>query len=78
MNPPTREHWIADEFYEDIPEGYNGIKNGVLYIHTTYLDNGKDNMAEHNWLEYEALRLSYEEVVNTPIEEKGLTTRINY
>ena len=72
FNPPTREHWIADEFYEDIPEGYNGIKNGVLYIHTTYLDNGKDNMAEHNWLEYEALRLSYEEVVNTPIEKRDL------
>lgn len=60
FNPPTREHWIAKEFYEGIPDGFNGIRGTVLYIHTTYLDNGRENMAEHNWLEYEELRAHYE------------------
>lgn len=70
FNPPTREHWIAQELYEDIPEGFNGIKNNILYIHTTYLDNGKENMAEHNWREYEELRLVYEEVLSTPVKDR--------
>ncbi len=70
FNPPTREHWIAQEFYDDVPDGFNGIKDGILYIHTTYLDNGKDNMAEHNWNEYEQLREYYEQYISTPIKER--------
>jgi phage terminase large subunit len=77
FNPPTREHWIAKKFYEGIPDGFNGIKNNVLYIHTTYLDNGKENMAEHNWNEYEALRLDYEEYLATnPSELELLPNKI--
>ncbi len=61
FNPPTKTHWIYKEFYDGIPEGFNGIKDNIIYIHTNYLDNGKENMAEHNWLEYERLRLIYED-----------------
>lgn len=41
LNPSTKEHWIYKRFFEDcgINEGFNGIKNDVTYIHTTYLDN---------------------------------------
>ena len=41
LNPATKEHWIYKRFFEDkgIQEGYNGIKDDVTYIHTTYLDN---------------------------------------
>lgn len=41
LNPATKEHWIYKRFFEDagIQEGFNGIKNDVTYIHTTYLDN---------------------------------------
>lgn len=60
FNPPTDAHWLYHKFYKNIPEGFCGVKDGVLYIHTTYLDNGKENMAEHNWNEYEALRKDYE------------------
>ena len=60
FNPPTRQHFIYKEFYAGIPEGFNGIKKGVMYIHTNYLDNGKENMAEHNWNEYESKRKDYE------------------
>ena len=70
FNPPTREHWLCEEFYQDIPDHFNGIKNNILYIHTTYLDNGKDNMAEHNWSEYEELRKSYELYLSCTQEQR--------
>lgn len=60
FNPPTKEHWIAKKFYLNIPDGFCGIIDNVLYIHTTYLDNGKENMAEHIWREYQILRKDYE------------------
>ena len=36
MNPATKEHWVYTKFFEEknITEGFNGIKDGVLYIHT--------------------------------------------
>lgn len=41
LNPATKEHWIYKKFFEErgIQEGWNGIKDDVTYIHTTYLDN---------------------------------------
>lgn len=41
LNPTTKEHWIYKRFFEDkgINEGYNGIKENVCYIHTSYKDN---------------------------------------
>jgi phage terminase large subunit len=46
LNPTTKEHWIYNRFFENryIPDGFNGIKGGITYIHTTYLDN-KDNLS---------------------------------
>lgn len=76
FNPPTREHWIAEEFYTNIQDGFNGIIDNVMYIHTTYLDNGRENMAEHNWNEYEDLRLNYELYLNTQKEEREFLDKI--
>ena len=47
MNPTTKEHFIYKRFFEDmgVDEGFNGQKENVCYIHTTYLDN-KDNLSE--------------------------------
>ena len=70
FNPPTREHWLYGEFYEDVPDGFNGVVGSVMYIHTNYKDNGKENMAEHNWLEYEELRLAHEKYLDTPKEDR--------
>lgn len=41
LNPTTSEHWIYKRFFENagVQEGFCGIKDNVLYIHTTYLDN---------------------------------------
>lgn len=70
FNPPTREHWLFEQFYEDVPSGFNGIKGRVLYIHTDYRDNGKENMALQNWLEYEELREAFEQYEATPKEDR--------
>lgn len=70
FNPPTKNHWLYSEFYENVPEGFNGVIGKVMYIHTTYLDNGKDNMALHNWEEYERLRKVYEYYLSVPVDER--------
>lgn len=70
FNPPTKAHWLYTEFYESVPEGFNGVIDNVMYIHTTYLDNGKDNMALHNWIEYERLKSVYNDYLNTTVEER--------
>ena len=71
FNPPTKAHWLYEQFYSGIPAGFNGVRDGVLYIHTTYLDNGRQNMAEHNWEEYEELRQVYEYVESLSKEQRA-------
>ena len=46
LNPVTKEHWIYKRFFEDkgVQAGFNGIKDNVCYIHSTYLDN-KENLS---------------------------------
>ena len=62
LNPASRKHWIYQEFFlkRGVKDGFNGIKGNVLYIHTTYLDLGKDYIAPKNWRKYEAARVVYE------------------
>lgn len=62
LNPASRKHWIYQEFFlkKGVKDGFNGIKDNVLYIHTTYLDLGKDFIAPKNWKKYEAARVIYE------------------
>ena len=47
LNPTTKEHWIYQRFFaaKGVNGGYNGWKDNVTYIHTTYKDN-KDNLSE--------------------------------
>jgi phage terminase large subunit len=41
FNPTTKEHWIYKRFFEQegVEGGFNGVKNNITYIHTTYKDN---------------------------------------
>jgi len=70
FNPPTKAHWIYPQWYINVPEGFNGVIRNVMYIHTTYLDNGKENMALHNWNEYERLKGVYEYYLSIPADER--------
>ena len=47
LNPVTKEHWLYKRFFEDkgVQGGFNGVKDNVCYIHSTYLDN-KDNLSQ--------------------------------
>lgn len=47
LNPTTKEHWIYQRFFQNrgIPDGFNGTKDNITYIHTTYEDN-IDNLSE--------------------------------
>jgi phage terminase large subunit len=40
LNPATKEHWIYDRFFQSkgVEGGFNGVKDNVCYIHSTYLD----------------------------------------
>ena len=44
MNPTTKEHWIYRRFFQErgVSGGWNGTKDDVNYIHTTYLDNSNN------------------------------------
>lgn len=66
FNPPTKAHWMYEQWYKSIPDGFNGVVDNIMYIHTNYLDNGKDNMSPSNWIDYESLRLLHEDYLNTP------------
>jgi len=45
LNPTSKEHWIYKRFFEraGVEAGFNGVKDNVTYIHTTYQDN-KENL----------------------------------
>ena len=41
LNPTTKENWIYHRFFQNrgVPDGHNGTKENITYIHTTYQDN---------------------------------------
>jgi len=47
LNPVTKEHWIYKRFFEDkgVEAGFNGVRDNVCYIHSTYLDN-EENLSQ--------------------------------
>lgn len=84
FNPPTKDHWMYNQFYQGVPDGFNGVKGNIMYIHTDYRDNGKDNMARHNWNEYERLRKVYDlysklpKVEQDKLDKKTIKEAKNY
>ena len=72
MNPATKNHIAWQQFFQSrgVPAGFNGIKDDVCYIHTTYLDLGEDIISPKIWKQYEASRKIYEEVEAIPKEER--------
>jgi phage terminase large subunit len=57
LNPVTKDNWIYERFFEGkgIEAGFNGVKDNVCYIHSTYLDN-KDNLSESFLKRVEAIK----------------------
>lgn len=71
FNPPTKEHWIFEEFFEDmgVDQCFNGIKDNVMYIHTTYKDN-YEFLADHNKRDYAKLKANYEIYIGTEADKR--------
>lgn len=58
LNPSTKDHWIYQELFEahDIPDGFCGVKNNILYIHSSYLDVNPEYIPENIRKDYERLK----------------------
>ena len=57
LNPATKEHWLYQRFFigKAVNAGFNGMKDIVTYIHTTFKDN-IDNLSESFLLQLEDIR----------------------
>jgi len=57
LNPTIKESWIYKRWFEEagVQPGWNGIKNRVLYLHSSYLNN-KKNLSEKFLLQAEHLK----------------------
>lgn len=77
LNPTTKKHWVYREFFENkgVKGGFNGIKDNILYIHTTYLDLGKDFIAPKNWRKYEQARVVFDRLDKLDTKERLLQSR---
>lgn len=78
LNPATKEHWVFEEFFEDrgVPEGFNGIKGNVLYIHASYLDMERELISDGIWRDFEAKRMAYEAYEKMSAAERSKADRI--
>lgn len=72
LNPTTKTHWIYTEFFEDkgVPEGFNGIVDNVLYIHTTYLDMPREFIPDSIFLDFEDKRKANDIYISAPKDER--------
>jgi phage terminase large subunit len=66
LNPTTIHHWIYRKFYKDkdVNAGFNGIKDNIMYIHTSYLDVPKEYLAENIVNYYQVLKETDEKKYN--------------
>ena len=59
LNPTTKEHWIYQEFFDkkEIEDGFCGIVDNVMYIHSSYLDVNPKFIPENIKRDYERLKI---------------------
>ena len=57
LNPTSKEHWIYKEYFtaKKVSDGFTGIVDNVLYIHTSYLDVNPDFVPKNIVRDYEEL-----------------------
>lgn len=66
LNPTTIHHWIFRKFFKEknIEAGFNGIKDNVCYIHTSYLDVPEEYIADNIKIYYSKLKQTDEKKYN--------------
>ena len=77
LNPTTKKHWVYTNFFQDkgVTDGFNGVKDNILYIHTTYLDVEKEHIAPKNFRKYEMARKIHEKLDALTKHERDLCER---
>jgi len=85
LNPAVKTHWIYEELFEDrgVQEGFNGIKDNVLYIHTDYRDLKREFIPDSIYLDFEDKRIAYELYMATDKDkreylDKKIIKKANY
>ena len=75
LNPTTRNHWIYKEFFEDreVPPGFNGIHQNVLYTHTSYRDMDVKHVPANILADYEKLKEKNPKKYNNIVEGGWIT-----
>ena len=57
LNPTLKEHWIYKKYFENkVEQGFNGIKDNVLYIHTSYLDVNRSYIPDNIFNSFETMK----------------------
>ena len=57
LNPTIKEHWIYQKYYLDkVEDGFNGVRDNVMYIHTSYLDVAKEHIPNNILNDYIRLK----------------------
>lgn len=58
LNPTTKTHWIYKELFEkkNIPNGFCGVIDNVMYIHSSYLDVNPEYVSDNIRKDYERLK----------------------
>lgn len=61
LNPTTKENWIYKELFESngIAEGFNGVKDNILFIHSEYRDMEREFIPDNIWFDFEDKRKAY-------------------
>ena len=80
LNPTTTQHWIYKKFFEDrdVPAGFNGIKDDVLYIHSTWKDLEENMVVKKHLPKFKADDKFYNESNITDLTGKDLRRYIRY
>lgn len=62
LNPTVKTHWIYQELYENngINEGFNGVFNNILFIHTTYLDVDREFIPDNIFNDFDDKRKAFD------------------
>ena len=66
LNPQTIHHWIYKKFFKEknVTAGFNGVKDNIAYIHTSYKDVDRQYLADNIVKYYEKLEIENPEKYN--------------
>lgn len=79
LNPASIHHWIYKYFFigKRIQAGFNGVKDNVMYIHTSYLDVPQEYIADNIKTYYKNLKITNEKKYNEVVLGGWLDSKEN-